>query len=49
VKPGRRDSQRRITPGLIEFYVKRVHQLRAVYYRNMWRAIWAWLINIRRC
>jgi hypothetical protein len=49
VKPGRRDPPpRRITPDLIAFYIKRGHQLRAEYYRNMWRAIWAVLIGIGR-
>jgi hypothetical protein len=40
VKPGRRDTPRRIMPGLIEFYEKRAHQLRVEYYRDTWRAIW---------
>jgi hypothetical protein len=43
VKPGRRDSPRRVTPDLIAFYARRAHELRAEYYRNMWRAIWGWL------
>jgi len=48
VKPGRRDKPRRITPGVIEFYTKRAHQLRAEFYRDMWRAVWAWLTAIGR-
>jgi hypothetical protein len=49
VKPGRREtSSRRVTPDLIAFYIRRAHDLRAEYYRNMWRAIWGWLINIGR-
>jgi hypothetical protein len=49
VKPGRRDtSSRRITPDLIAFYTKRAHELRAEYYRNMWRAIWDLLTGIGR-
>jgi hypothetical protein len=49
VKPGRRDSPpRRVTPDLIAFYIKRGHELRAEYYRNMWRAILAWLTSIGR-
>ena len=39
VKPGRRDTPRRITPDLIEFYKKHAQELRAEYYRNMWRAL----------
>lgn len=47
MKPGRREtSSRRITPDLIAFYIKRGHELRAEYYRDMWRAIWAALIGI---
>jgi hypothetical protein len=34
---------RRVTPVLIDFYIKRAHEMRAEFYRNMWRAIWAWL------
>jgi hypothetical protein len=41
-------TTRRITPGVIEFYTKRAHELRAEYYRNMWRIIWAWLTGIGR-
>jgi hypothetical protein len=48
VKPGRRDTPRRITPDLIEFYKKRAHELRAEYYRDMWRAIWVSLTRIGR-
>src|SRR4051812_15061361 len=44
VKPERRDSSsRRITPVLIDFYIRRAHEIRAEFYRDMWRAIWAWL------
>jgi hypothetical protein len=46
VKPGRRDTPRRITPDPIEFDKTRAHELRAEYYRDMWRAIWARLIRI---
>ena len=48
MKPGRRDQTRRITPDLIEFYTKRAHELRAEYYREMWRAIWTLLMKIGR-
>src|ERR1700754_4901981 len=41
MKPGRRDtSSRRITPDLLAFYIRRAHQLRTEFYRDMWRAIW---------
>lgn len=48
MKPERRDRPRRITPGVIEFYTKRAHELRAEYYRNMWRGVWSWLSGIGR-
>jgi hypothetical protein len=32
-------SSRRVTPDLIAFYVKRAHQLRAEFDRDMWRAV----------
>lgn len=46
MKPGRRDTPRRVTPELIEFYRKRAHRLRIEAYRDMWRAAWTWLIKI---
>jgi hypothetical protein len=49
VKPGRREtSSRRITPDLIAFYIRRAHELRAEFYRNMWRAVWTVLTGIGR-
>jgi len=49
MKPGRREpSSRRVTPDLLAFYIKRAHQLRADYYRDMWRAVWGWLSRARR-
>jgi hypothetical protein len=48
VKPERRDKPRRVTPDLITFYIRRAHDLRAEYYRNMWCAIWALLTGIGR-
>jgi len=47
VKPARRDSSRRTTPNLLDFYIKRAHALREEWYRNMWRAIWSWLVSRR--
>lgn len=42
MKPRRRDPfPRRVTPDLIAFYIKRGHELRAEFYRNMWRKVWA--------
>jgi len=46
VKPGRRDTRRHITPDLIELHKKRAHELRAEYYRGVWRAIGARLTRI---
>ena len=40
VKPGRRDQSRRITPELMDFHIKRAHQLRDEGYRDMWRDMW---------
>ena len=48
VKPRRRDTSQHITPDLIGFYKKRAHELRAEYYRDMWRAIWVSLTRIGR-
>jgi hypothetical protein len=48
VKPRRRDTSQHITPDLIGFYKKRAHELRAEYYRDMWRAIWVSLARIGR-
>ena len=48
MKPGRRDSSRRVTPELIDFHIKRAHQLRVDFYRDMWRAIAALLVRLKR-
>ena len=47
MKPGRRDTPRRVTPDLLDFYIKRAHGLREEWYRNMWHAIWSWLVRLR--
>jgi hypothetical protein len=39
VKPGRRDTSRRVTPELMAFYKMRAHELRAEAYRDMWRGL----------
>lgn len=38
----------RVTPALIEFHKQRAFELRAEYYRNMWRAVWASLMRTGR-
>jgi hypothetical protein len=48
VKPARRDSPRRVTPELIDFHIKRAHQLRVEAWRDMWRAIGALLVRLKR-
>jgi hypothetical protein len=48
VKRGRRDTSRRVTPDLLDFHIKRAHQLRAESCRNMWRAVGALLIRLKR-
>jgi hypothetical protein len=48
VKPQRRDASRRITPDLLDFYIKRAHALREECYRDIGRAIAAWLVRLKR-
>jgi hypothetical protein len=48
VKPGRRDAARRVTPELLDFHIKRAHQLRAEAWRNMWRGLWRYLVRLTR-
>jgi hypothetical protein len=48
VKPGRRDSTRRITPELLDFHIGRAHQLRIEAWRNMWRGLWTLLVRLKR-
>ena len=43
MKPGRRDTSRRITPGLLDFYIKRAHALRDQAYVEAMHALWALL------
>jgi hypothetical protein len=45
VKPQRREPSRRITPDLLDFYIKRAHTLREECFRKMGRAILAWFIR----
>ena len=45
MKPGRRDSSRRVTPDVLDFHIKRAHQLRAEFYRGMWLAL---LVRLKR-
>ena len=37
---------RRITPGIIPFYAREAHRLRAEAYRGMMLGLWAWLARI---
>ncbi|UPJ47455.1 hypothetical protein IVB30_29875 [Bradyrhizobium sp. 200] len=48
MKPGRRDTSRRVTPELIDFHIKRAHQLRVEAWRNMWRGLWSLLVRLKR-
>jgi hypothetical protein len=45
VKPQRREASRRITPDLLDFYIKRAHALREECFRDIGRAIVAWLAS----
>ena len=45
MKPQRRDASRRITPDLLDFYIRRAHALREEFFRDMGRAIVAWLVS----
>jgi hypothetical protein len=47
VKPQRRDTSRRITSDILDFYIKRAHALREEWFRDMWHATWSWLIGPR--
>ena len=46
MKPGRRDTARRITPELMAFYKMSAKQLRDEAFRDMWRGLWALLTRI---
>jgi hypothetical protein len=48
VKPGRRDTPRRVTPDLLDFHIARAGQLRTEAWRNMWRALWRLLVRLKR-
>jgi hypothetical protein len=43
----RRDPSRRITPDLLDFYIRRAHALREQWYRDLWSAIWSLLTRPR--
>jgi hypothetical protein len=47
VKPQRREASRRVSPDLLDFYIKRAHALREEAFRDTGRAIAAWLVNRR--
>jgi hypothetical protein len=42
------DTKRRVTPELIDFHIKRAHRLRSEAWRDMWRAIGALLVRLKR-
>jgi len=44
----RRDTTRRVTPELLDFHIKRAHQLRVEAWRDLWRAIGALLVRLKR-
>ena len=46
MKPARRDNSRRVTPDLLDFYIKRAHALREEWYRDMSHGLWTWLKKI---
>jgi hypothetical protein len=48
MKPGRRDPPRRVTPELIDFHVRRAHQLRIEAWRNTWRGLSGLLVRLTR-
>src|SRR6185369_12130691 len=48
MKPMRRDNSRRVTPDILDFHIKRAHQLRVEAWRNMWRGLWRLLVRLRR-
>ena len=48
MKPQRRDDSRRVTPDLLDFYIRRAHALREEAFRDMGRAILAWLVRLMR-
>ena len=48
MKPQRRDPSRRITPDLLDFYIKRAHALREESFRETARAIATWLVRLTR-
>jgi hypothetical protein len=46
VKPGRRDTARRVTPELMAVYKMRAKQLRDEAFRDVWRGLWALLMKV---
>jgi hypothetical protein len=43
-----RDTTRRVTPELLDFHIKRAHQVRVEAWRDLWRAIGALLVRLKR-
>jgi hypothetical protein len=48
MKPMRRDNSRRVTPDILDFHIKRAHQLRVEAWRGMWRGLSRLLVRLRR-
>lgn len=48
MKHRRRDCQRRLTPALLDFYIKRGHALRAEAWRDTVLGLWDLLATVKR-
>ena len=48
MKPARRDNSRRVTPDLLDFYIKRGHELHAEAWRNTMYGLLALLKRLWR-
>lgn len=50
MKNERRDCPRRVTPALLDFYIKRGHELRDEAWRDVVREMWEFLVRLKsRC
>jgi hypothetical protein len=48
VKPQRREPSRRITPELLDFYIKSAHALREEALRDTVQGLWDLLVRLKR-
>jgi hypothetical protein len=48
VKPQRRDTSRRVTPDLLDFYIRRAHALREEALRDTVQGLWDLLVRVKR-